>query len=30
MIPHIDDETLEYHLEIFDGNIDAIVHELLN
>ncbi|CAF0718181.1 unnamed protein product [Adineta steineri] len=30
MLPHIHDETLQYHLEIYNGNIDAIVHELLN
>ncbi|CAF0898161.1 unnamed protein product [Adineta ricciae] len=30
MLPHIDDQTLEYHLEIYNGNIDAIVAELLN
>ncbi|CAF3697890.1 unnamed protein product [Rotaria sp. Silwood1] len=30
MLPHIDDQTLEYHLEIFNGNIDAIVSELAN
>ncbi|UJR31245.1 hypothetical protein I4U23_018747 [Adineta vaga] len=30
MLPHIDDQTLKYNLEIYDGNIDAVVQELLN
>jgi len=29
-LPHIDDQTLEYYLEIYNGNVDLIVHELLN
>ncbi|CAF3735161.1 unnamed protein product [Rotaria magnacalcarata] len=29
MLPHIDDQTLQYHLEIYNGNIDAIVSELV-
>ncbi|CAF5005549.1 unnamed protein product [Rotaria socialis] len=28
MLPHIDDQTLQYHLEVYNGNIDAIVSEL--
>ena len=28
MFPHMDDETLEYYLEVYNGNIDAIAHEL--
>ena len=30
MLPHVDDQTLKYYLEIYDGNIDAVVQELLN
>lgn len=30
MLPHVDDQTLLYHLEVYDGNTDAIVRELLN
>ncbi len=30
MLPHIDDQTLEYNLEIYNGNVDAVVQDLLN
>lgn len=30
MLPHIDDETLEYYMEIYNDNIDAVVAELAN
>jgi hypothetical protein len=30
LLPNVDIETLEYHLEVFNGNVDAIVHELLS
>jgi F0F1-type ATP synthase membrane subunit a len=28
--PHLDDQTLEYYFETYHGDIDTIVHELLN
>ena len=30
MLPHVDDQTLEYNLEIYNGNVDAVVQDLLN
>lgn len=29
-LPHVDDETLKYYYETYNGNIDMIVQELLN